>query len=65
MESYHLPVAHRETVGANFTVAENEFGEVGEDEDFAFQYFTKTEGAPVGGRILPMTGLKASGATHP
>ena len=48
MESYHLPVAHRETVGANFTVAENEFGEVGEDEDFAFQYFTKTEGAPVG-----------------
>ena len=26
MESYHLPVAHRETVGANFTVAENEFG---------------------------------------
>ena len=48
MESYHLPVAHRETVGANFTVSENTFGEAGDEDDFAFQFFTKTEGAPVG-----------------
>ncbi|MEC7212200.1 MAG: SRPBCC family protein, partial [Pseudomonadota bacterium] len=48
MESYHLPVAHRETVGANFTVSENTFGEAGDADDFAFQFFTKTEGAPVG-----------------
>jgi len=48
MESYHLPVAHRETVGANFTVSENEFGEAGDEDDFAFQFFTKSEGAPVG-----------------
>ena len=48
MESYHLPVAHRETVGANFTVSENSFGEAGEADDFACQLFTKTEGAPVG-----------------
>lgn len=48
MESYHLPVAHRETVGANFTVSENIFGEAGDADDFAFQFFTKTEGAPVG-----------------
>ena len=48
MESYHLPVAHRATVGANFTVAENTFGETDEDDEFVFQFFTKTEGAPVG-----------------
>ena len=48
MESYHLPVAHRETVGANFTVSENTFGEAGDADAFAFQFFTKTEGAPVG-----------------
>ena len=48
MESYHLPVAHRETVGANFTVSENTFGEAGDEDDFAFQFFTKSEGAPVG-----------------
>jgi len=48
MESYHLPVAHRETVGANFTVEENEFGDAGDGADFTYQFFTKTEGAPVG-----------------
>ena len=48
MESYHLPVAHRETVGANFTVEENEFGDAGDGADFVYQFFTKTEGAPVG-----------------
>ena len=48
MESYHLPVAHRETVGANFTVEENEFGDAGDGADFIYQFFTKTEGAPVG-----------------
>ena len=48
MESYHLPVAHRSTVGAHFTVAENGIAESGMFNSFAYQTFTKSEGAPVG-----------------
>ena len=42
-----MPV-HRETVGANFTVEENEYRDAGDGADFVYQFFTKTEGAPVG-----------------
>ena len=48
MESYHLPVAHRSTVGAHFTVDENDIAESGMFDCFAYQTFTKSEGAPVG-----------------
>lgn len=48
MESYHLPVAHRSTVGAHFTVSENDISESGLFETFTYQTFTKSEGAPVG-----------------
>ena len=48
MESYHLPVAHRSTVGAHYSVEENTFDERGAFANFTCQFFTKSDGAPVG-----------------
>ena len=48
MESYHLPVAHRSTVGAHYSVEENTFDERGSFDGFTCQFFTKSDGAPVG-----------------
>ena len=48
MESYHLPVAHRSTVGAHYAVEENTFDERGAFDGFTVQFFTKSDGAPVG-----------------
>ena len=48
MESYHLPVAHRGTVGAHFSVDENSFDDRGVFDGFTCQFFTKSDGAPVG-----------------
>ncbi len=48
MEGYHLPVAHRNTVGGYFPADATEFDPDGPDENFTYQYFAKTEDAPVG-----------------
>ena len=48
MEGYHLPVAHRGTVGAYFPVLDTEFDERGNFEHFTYQYFTKKSDVPVG-----------------
>ena len=48
MESYHLPVAHRATVGAHMPPDEVEFDDRGAFESFTYQLFTKQDGAPVG-----------------
>lgn len=47
MESYHLPVAHRETVGAWCPVDQSEFPEK-VNEAFTWQTFTKDENAKYG-----------------
>ena len=41
MEGYHLPIAHRSTVGRNFSVAETRFDSDGPSESFTYQYFLK------------------------
>jgi len=47
MEGYHLPVAHRETVGAWFPAGRTAF--VGEEHDaFTYQTFVKSEAATYG-----------------
>ena len=48
MEGYHLPVAHRATVGAYFPVEETRFSQDGPNDAFTIQSFTKTPDAPVG-----------------
>ena len=48
MEGYHLPVAHRATVGGYFPTEDTEFDSRGAFEGFTYQYFTKTDDAPVG-----------------
>ena len=48
MEGYHLPVAHRRTVGAYFPVEDTRFGEGEADAAFTFQWFAKTQDAPIG-----------------
>ncbi|MEO1086814.1 MAG: SRPBCC family protein [Acidobacteriota bacterium] len=47
MEGYHLPVVHRETVGAWFPVEETRFPEE-TFEAFTYQTFAKSEGATYG-----------------
>jgi len=47
MEGYHLPVAHRRTVGAWFPAEETEFPQE-THAAFTLQTFTKTEGATYG-----------------
>ena len=48
MEGYHLPVAHRDTVGGHFLVEETQFDERGSFPHFTSQLFVKTGTAPVG-----------------
>ncbi len=48
MEGYHLPVAHRETVGGHFPVKDTRFSSLPPNPAFTYQYFTKRETAPVG-----------------
>jgi phenylpropionate dioxygenase-like ring-hydroxylating dioxygenase large terminal subunit len=48
MEGYHLPVAHRDTVGGHFPVEETQFDERGSFPHFTSQLFVKTGTAPVG-----------------
>jgi len=48
MEGYHLPVTHRKTVGVYFPVEDTRFADGKADPNFTFQWFTKTEDAPVG-----------------
>ena len=48
MEGYHLPVAHRDTVGGHFPVEKTQFDERGSFSHFTSQLFVKTGTAPVG-----------------
>lgn len=48
MEGYHLPVAHRDTVGGHFLVEETHFDARGSFPHFTSQLFVKTGTAPVG-----------------
>ena len=48
MESYHLPVAHQQTVGADIVLDETSFARDVTSPHFTYQYFTKAEGAFVG-----------------
>ena len=48
MEGYHLPVAHRDTVGGHFPVDKTQFDERGSFAHFTSQLFVKTGSAPVG-----------------
>lgn len=48
MEGYHLPVAHRATVGARFPVEDTKFSEKPPNTAFTYQSFTKTGTAPLG-----------------
>ena len=49
MEGYHLPVAHRRTVGGYFPARETRFSDAEADNAFTFQWFVKRPDAPVGG----------------
>ena len=48
MEGYHLPVAHRATVGAYFPAGETRFSDDPPHDTFTFQWFVKTSDAPIG-----------------
>lgn len=48
MEGYHLPVAHRETVGGHFPVKDTRFSSLPPNPAFTYQHFTKQKTAPVG-----------------
>lgn len=48
MEGYHLPVAHKASVGRFFPVDKTRFTDGNPDPAFTFQFFSKTEDAPVG-----------------
>ncbi|MDB2390143.1 Rieske 2Fe-2S domain-containing protein [Alphaproteobacteria bacterium] len=48
MEGYHLPVAHKNTVGAYFGLMDTTFDERGSFDNFTYQTFTKSGSAPVG-----------------
>ena len=48
MESYHLPVAHKSTVGAHYIVNNTGFDCRGNFKHFTYQTFTKSDGALVG-----------------
>jgi len=48
MEGYHLPVAHRATVGAHFPVEDTRFDDRGAFPYFTSQLFKKKSTAPVG-----------------
>jgi phenylpropionate dioxygenase-like ring-hydroxylating dioxygenase large terminal subunit len=48
MEGYHLPVAHKNTVGAHFGLMDTKFDDRGSFDFFTYQTFTKSGSAPVG-----------------
>ncbi len=48
MEGYHLPVAHRATVGGFFGLDDTWFDPKGPFDGFTYQTFTKSSDAPVG-----------------
>lgn len=48
MEGYHLPVAHKNTVGADFPIHRTQFSSSNADDAFTYQTFMKTSAAPVG-----------------
>ena len=48
MESYHLPVAHRATVGAHQNTDQTRFDPAGAHDAFTYQLFTKRDTTPVG-----------------
>jgi phenylpropionate dioxygenase-like ring-hydroxylating dioxygenase large terminal subunit len=48
MEGYHLPVAHKNTVGAHFGLMDTKFDDCGNFDYFTYQTFTKSSSAPVG-----------------
>ena len=48
MEGYHLPVAHRDTVGAFFPVMETVFDDTGSHDAYTSQLFIKNNDAPIG-----------------
>ena len=48
MEGYHLPVAHKNTVGTHFGLMDTTFDDRGSFENFTYQTFTKSGTAPVG-----------------
>ncbi len=48
MEGYHLPVAHRATVGGHFPVKQTQFSSTPANLAFTYQLFKKTASAPVG-----------------
>ena len=48
MEGYHLPVAHRSTVGKQFPVQETVFDSRGRFDGFTYQCFSKPDGIQVG-----------------
>ncbi|MDC1249450.1 Rieske 2Fe-2S domain-containing protein [Planktomarina sp.] len=58
MEGYHLPVAHRATVGGFCPLNETEFPKSDSDENFTYQIYTKGENAPVGNAHPSNTSLK-------
>jgi len=58
MEGYHLPVAHRATVGAHFPVKDTQFSQLPPNAAFTYQYFTKETTAPVGNAHPDNTRLK-------
>ena len=57
MEGYHLPVAHKQTVGAWFPVKETRFPKQAFDA-FTYQTFSKTDGANYGSAHADNTKLK-------
>lgn len=48
MESYHLPVAHKQTVGTHYIPDETAFHDKGSFDHFTYQTFKKADGAFVG-----------------
>lgn len=58
MEGYHLPVAHRATLGSHFPVKETQFSRNPPNPCFTYQYFTKKESALVGNAHPDNTHLK-------
>jgi phenylpropionate dioxygenase-like ring-hydroxylating dioxygenase large terminal subunit len=58
MEGYHLPVAHKATVGEHFLVGDTKFADHGPFDNFTIQWFKKTCAAPLGAAHPKNTRLK-------
>ncbi len=58
MEGYHLPVAHRRTIGGYFPVKDTHFSPLPSNQAFTYQTFTKKATAPVGNAHPNNTKLK-------